>query len=888
MEEIMSKVFISHSSSDVEFALSLTSDLISLGHEAWLDKREIKVGDNIMKKIERAIAEAHYVVIILSKEAVASRWVEREWQSKYWDEISLNRTSVLPVLIEDCEVPPFLKTKQVADFRGKYARGLASLHAALSIDGQSERPSDSAQAWTPQNSKSQEVYNLPRPVSSFVKRAPYFDEVLQALNFNRRVWGAAIDGIGGVGKTSMALEIANHCVGHQLFERIIWTTAQVQRLTLGHINLSTPSGEHFYELEGLLDEIIRAFGFTELLFSPLQEKRRIAKNLLSTSHCLLVIDNLETIRDYVPIADFLENTPATTKIITTTRKQYLGRGERQIHLPPMSLAETSELVRNLCGRGEIDLIGKHVETLYEFLAGVPLAIVWSIGQFRMSPHQIDQFLARLRNVRLGGDLEEEEKRILEFCFLEAYKNLSQSGKNILKMLGLFPVPLRTSDIPEILGLGYQEFRAACDDLVRTFSLADEDFDENDQRCMTILPWTRLFIRYELSKEDNFKRDLSLRYANHYAHSKDGSNNICTFTPDYKPIFLPPRATPVDFAYNIHTEVGHEFESAKVNSEAVPMNHGLQNGDLVEVITAKSEGKPHRQWLNSARTKRARRAILTFLKKPQRAAISIQLGNALSMRCDVRNAEKEYVRAIELDPKRSWAYNRLGHHKRLTGETESALQLYEAVLSREPDNPFSHAGLAAVCYQEGRQKEAIRLYNKALHLRPNYENALLGLIRCHCSLGQYREAEAVLRRIYGLPVSKLMRALLSLFHMVTQLGLGDADSAVNVHLNSALHRFNRILPRRALEKEPYYGTHFLYYYSIALACASARRFPNYLHRASEVCSLYGLMREVKADLKSLRPRLLVSLEETVQKQFPRGTVVDKIDAINDELDRHIRR
>ena len=128
----MAKVFISHSSADKPFVRDLARDLIALGHEPWLDEWEIKVGDCIVSKIESGVANSDYVVIVLSGRSVASGWVDREWKTKYWDEIEQERTMVLPVLIEDCDLPGLLKTKKYADFRNNYSAGFVSLTGAIS------------------------------------------------------------------------------------------------------------------------------------------------------------------------------------------------------------------------------------------------------------------------------------------------------------------------------------------------------------------------------------------------------------------------------------------------------------------------------------------------------------------------------------------------------------------------------------------------------------------------------------------------------------------------------------------------------------------------------------------------------------------------------------
>lgn len=127
----MSTLFISHSSKDKTFAQQLASDLRELGHEVWLDEWEIRVGDCIVTKVEEGLLAADYVVLVLSKHSVESGWVEREWKTKYWDEIQSRQTMLLPALLEDCTIPPLLQTKKYADFRDGRRAGLAELAIAI-------------------------------------------------------------------------------------------------------------------------------------------------------------------------------------------------------------------------------------------------------------------------------------------------------------------------------------------------------------------------------------------------------------------------------------------------------------------------------------------------------------------------------------------------------------------------------------------------------------------------------------------------------------------------------------------------------------------------------------------------------------------------------------
>ncbi len=102
--------------------------------------------------------------------------------------------------------------------------------------------------------------------------------------------------------------------------------------------------------------------------------------------------------------------------------------------------------------------------------------------------------------------------------------------------------------------------------------------------------------------------------------------VYTFTPKGKVVVLPRESTPIDFAYSIHTEVGHTCVGAKVNGRMVPLRHKLHSGDIVEIITQTSH-KPSRDWLAVVRSSRARNKIKHWLNLHQRER-AIEIGRKL--------------------------------------------------------------------------------------------------------------------------------------------------------------------------------------------------------------------------------------------------------------------
>src|SRR5438067_6057501 len=102
--------------------------------------------------------------------------------------------------------------------------------------------------------------------------------------------------------------------------------------------------------------------------------------------------------------------------------------------------------------------------------------------------------------------------------------------------------------------------------------------------------------------------------------------VYTFTPKGKVVVLPRESSPIDFAYSIHTEVGHACVGAKVNGRMVPLRHKLHSGDIVEIITQTGH-KPSRDWLGVVRSSRARNKIKHWLNIHQRER-AIEIGRKL--------------------------------------------------------------------------------------------------------------------------------------------------------------------------------------------------------------------------------------------------------------------
>ncbi|MGD0765359.1 MAG: bifunctional (p)ppGpp synthetase/guanosine-3',5'-bis(diphosphate) 3'-pyrophosphohydrolase [Dehalococcoidia bacterium] len=146
---------------------------------------------------------------------------------------------------------------------------------------------------------------------------------------------------------------------------------------------------------------------------------------------------------------------------------------------------------------------------------------------------------------------------------------------------------------------------------------DHRFDEQMAWLRQLLEWQR-----EMAAADDFvelvKTDLF-------------QDQVFVYTPKGEVKDLPVHSTPIDFAYRIHTDIGHRCIGARVSGRLVPLNYQLQNGDMVEILTSKAPRGPSRDWLNPnlgyVMTSHAREKIRAWFKQQERAA-NVERGREL--------------------------------------------------------------------------------------------------------------------------------------------------------------------------------------------------------------------------------------------------------------------
>lgn len=267
-------------------------------------------------------------------------------------------------------------------------------------------------------------HNLPRPdYERFVGRKAELKQVRQLLLPQTRHFVVTIDGIGGIGKSALALEVAHSYLRHydrlpetERFEAIIWTSAKQTVLTGEGIMLRSQSLR-------TLDDIYTTIAITlereDIPRARIEEQDELVRQALTRQRTLLVVDNLETVDDERVLA-FIREAPAPTKVIVTTRHRL--DIAYPVRLVGMEEADALTLTADEAKKKGVTLNDDAARRLYQRTGGVPLAIVWSVAQMGFG-YGVEAVLTRLG---------QPNNDIAKFCFEGAVERIK--GKPAYKLL----------------------------------------------------------------------------------------------------------------------------------------------------------------------------------------------------------------------------------------------------------------------------------------------------------------------------------------------------------------------------------------------------------------------------------------------------------------------
>ena len=312
--------------------------------------------------------------------------------------------------------------------------------------------------------------NLPRYNDVFVGRKQEIARCLEALSPEERGWGVAIDGIGGMGKTALALEVAHLARQQALFDAYLFVSAKTTRLSIQGVRQETLA---LSSLDSFCREFAKGLGHADIVkMNDATERRRALLDALRGRCILLIWDNLETLnteeRDM--IAEFLRKLPTPNKAIITSRRR-TGESAVTIRLDRLLETEALELMQAK-GRShprlaqELNATKPEILTaLYEASGGNPLALDWTLGQVAHKGYSISDALERLRNAAKSPDL-------YGFLFADAAETLSKNDRTVLSALAVFLTPAKTTALVDATDLVKTEIQVSLERLV-TLSLVND-------------------------------------------------------------------------------------------------------------------------------------------------------------------------------------------------------------------------------------------------------------------------------------------------------------------------------------------------------------------------------------------------------------------------------
>ncbi|WP_392476366.1 AAA family ATPase [Nostoc sp. C110] len=350
-------------------------------------------------------------------------------------------------------------------------------------------------------------HNLPAPsCNTFVGREEEIARLLELLSPLHSAHLVSVDGIGGVGKTTLVLEAAYRCLhasnneaflGVPTFNTIIFTSAkQSYLMPFGLLPSLAPRRtlhDIFRQIARILDELdITAMSFEEQL--------DLINDALSCQRTLLIVDNLETVENQQDVLAFLYELPPTVKAVITTREQILFVPVRLTSMPE---SDGLCLIKHEAQEKGVSLSDKDSQTLYKVTGGIPVAISYAIGQLA-NGYPMKEVL---------GGVSQSTGDVARFCFETSVKPLTgQSTHKLLMALALFPMPALQDALVQV-AVPEMNLNTTNADLAQLRGLS---LVRQDNNRYSMLPLTREYALAELKDYPDFEREARERWISWYS------------------------------------------------------------------------------------------------------------------------------------------------------------------------------------------------------------------------------------------------------------------------------------------------------------------------------------------------------------------------------------
>lgn len=342
--------------------------------------------------------------------------------------------------------------------------------------------------------------NLPPRYGDFLGREAAVEEVLKSLDSR---WPLiSIEGMGGVGKTTLAIEVARYCLVGEAsrledpFEACVFVSARDRELTI----------------TDMLDTVAHVLNYPRIIQQVQSaEKPAEVDRLLRAHRVLLIVDNFETVTD-AALVHYLQCIPEPSKAIITTRRGQLRR-VWNIPLEGLPEPEALELIRRHAQRVRLPAVARAepemLNPLVDVTGGNPYAIETALGYLKYGGMGLDHLVIALYQA------EQRVGTIFDYIFARAWNVLDQDAQQLLMVMPFFIDSASKDAIGTTAGVSSYYLDIALSQVVEMSLLMGNDALDETQKRYRVHPLTRAFAAAKLHEYPDWKQQARERWVQWY-------------------------------------------------------------------------------------------------------------------------------------------------------------------------------------------------------------------------------------------------------------------------------------------------------------------------------------------------------------------------------------
>ena len=545
-----------------------------------------------------------------------------------------------------------------------------------------ERASQLTPAPAPNTQSLKILHNLPPQYGVFLGREKDIARVLEGLSSR---WPLiSIEGLAGIGKTTLAIEAAHRCLPgpnaalDEPFDIVVWVSAS-----------GRPEQKRW--MNEVFDTLARMLGYPYVMQVAPENKPIEVDHLLRNHRTLIIVDNFETIVD-PDLLNWIQSVPEPSKALITTRHHHLRR-VWDIHLKGLDDKEALELIR----RNALRLGLQSVQTASEELLlplvqvteGTPWIIEMALGYVKGGRLSLQQVVDHLYK---GTKTVES---IFDYLFARNWNLMTRDAQHVLMVVPFFADSMSAEALGATTNLSDYRLEVAIEQLVELALLdVNEEFAVSNQRYSTH-PLTRAFASSKLHEEQAFEMEARMRWSKYYVAYV--ARNIL-------------REKPTDTYWNVlKKDVYAELDLEYPNLQNVLAWSAKQKKDaaLLELLLMLAHYMGRR---------------LLYPERISYAKLAAEAANRLN-----RKKDEAWLRIDAL----GWVYTEEGKFTDALREISTGLHIAQNMLMGSTDaidvTALGHAFLARVFLEQGDIAEAAAAIEKALDLE------CTPLIRCRVNM-----------------------------------------------------------------------------------------------------------------------------------------------------------